>query len=153
MISQKIKTLLYPILGLDLEPPTPSGELRIKGDVQPTLALLVGKGTKGTVFVEATDDGAVKTADTGAGLTSVEVSSGSAADAATALSLGASYTRVTIQVEDFGLDLAFQFTSGSWSSDLVLPVGSYEFEISGQDVRLNNTQVGQVSNYKLWAWS
>jgi|TARA_Y100000034_G_scaffold109500_1_gene140870 hypothetical protein len=153
MISQKIKTLLYPIIGLDLEPPTPSGGLHIRGDVQPTLALLVGKGTNGTVFVEATDDGAVKTASTGAGLTAVEVSSGTAADAATDLALSDAFTRLTIIVEDFGLDLAFEFTGGTYSSDLVLPVGERTFEISAVDVRLNNTVSGQPSTYQVWAWS
>jgi hypothetical protein len=153
MISQKIKTLLYPIIGLDLEPPTPSGELRIKGDVQPTLALLVGKGTKGTVFVEATDDGAVKTADTGAGLTSVEVANGTATGTATALSLTASFSRITIVVSDFGLDLAFQLPSGSWSSDLIIEPGFRQFDITGQDVRVNNKDVGLLSSYNLWAWS
>jgi len=150
---QKIKTLLFPVAGLDLEPPTPEEDVNIRGDVQPALALLVGKGTNGTVFVEATADGALKTAEMGAGLESVEVSSGTATDSATAVSLSNSFTRVTVIVEDFGLDLAFQYASGSWSSDLVLGVGTWTFEITGQDVRVNNEVAGNNSAYKIWAWS
>tara|TARA_Y100000310_G_scaffold103913_1_gene102245 strand:+ start:143 stop:604 length:462 start_codon:yes stop_codon:yes gene_type:complete len=153
MPNIRIDQQLFPVTGLSTTPETPEGEVRLVGEVQPRLAILAALGTAGLVAVEATDDGAVKTADTGAGLTAVEVSSGIADDAATALSLAAAYTRITITVENFGLDLAFQFTSGSWSGDLVLSVGVHELEITGQDVRLNNSTAGQSALYKVWSWS
>jgi len=64
-ISQKIKTIIYPIIGLDLSPSTPEDELRIEGDLQPTLSLMIAKAINGTILLEGTEDGALKVAPTG----------------------------------------------------------------------------------------
>jgi len=154
-IDQKITTQLYPITGLTLEPSTPEDAARLRGDIQPSLAILAGLGTTGLVVAEITDDGAVKTADTGSGLTAVEVSAGTAADAATDLALSTPFTKIDIDVTDFSIDLAFEYANGSYSSDLILTVGHWMFDISAVDVRLNNTVGGGAADgvYKVWAWS
>jgi hypothetical protein len=153
MISQKIKTLLYPILGLDLEPATPEGEARLVGDVQPTLAFLVAKGANGTVFVEATEDGVLKVADSGSGITFVEPFVDTSTDSPEAVGFSTTATEIWVKVETYPIDLAFQFGTGSWSADLQLDTGSYVFNISAQDIRINSEGAGDAATVSTWAFS
>ena len=152
MWSQKIKTLLFPVLGLDLEPPAPSGEVRIEGNVQPSIAFLVGKGTNGSVLIEATDDGSMKVASSGAGLDTYEVFSGNAADAAAALAVSDQSARLDLVLATYSLDLAFQKSDGSWLGDIVLAPGTYSFDFSFKAVRINNTVAGSTCVYQIIAW-
>jgi len=153
MISQKVLTHLYPVAGLDLEPPTPEGEVRVSGNVEPVLAFLVAKGTNGTVFIEATDDGVLKTADTGSGISFVEAFIDTSTDAAVAVGLTVTATEVWVKVVTNPIDLAFQFGSGSWSGDLTLVAGDYVFNISCIDLRINSAGSGNAATVDTWAWS
>jgi len=87
--------------------------------------------------------------------TAVEVAAGTAVDAATLLSLAAAFTKIDVEVTNFSVDLAFKYTDGSFSSDLILTVGHWTFDIAAVDVRLNNTVGGGAADgvYKVWAWS
>jgi hypothetical protein len=153
MISQKIKTLMYPILGLELEPPTPEGELRIEGDVQPVMALVVAKTPNGSVLIEGTVDGALKTADTGSGLDSIEVSAGNATDTLTDLALAAPYTKLIITVTVNPLQITFETATSTYSSTVDLAVGIHERELSGVDLQVANVNAGQTASYQVEAYS
>ena len=146
MISQKIKSIIYPIIGLDLEPPTPTGELRIEGDVQPTLALLVGKGANGSVWVEATGDGSLKVADTGSGLEAYEVFSATATDINVELGLATTSSSITLQVKSFGLTFSFQKSDLTWGGDIELSVGWHSFDFTMANVRVKNTTSGGAAD-------
>ena len=148
----KIDQQVFPVTGLTTEPGQPEQQLRLVGDVQPTAALLLAAGPDGAVWVEATPTGELKTADTGSGLTAVEVVSGNATDTATDLSLANDYTKMSLEVNDYSLDMAFELTDGTYSGDLVLKVGYWEFDLLAIDARINNTVAGEVCAYKLWAW-
>lgn len=153
-IRQRVNAILWPILGLNLEPETPQGDdIYLGEDLPVRLAFLAGKAATGSVLVEATADGALKVASTGSGLEAVEVKAGNATDSATDLALASDFTRLSVEVNDFGLDLAFEFTGGSYSSDLVLATGYWEFDLSAVDVRISNATAGETCAYKIWAWS
>jgi hypothetical protein len=152
MWSQKIKTLLFPILGLDLEPETPESEIRIEGDLQPTLAFLVARGPQGTVFVEATPSGELKTAPTGSGLENVEVSSGTATDSLVDLALVSSFTFAVIKVKNASLSFTFETSPGTYSSAIELAVGDHVRDMSAGDMQVANQQAGNPSTYEIEAY-
>ena len=153
MISQKIKTLLWPIVGLDLEPTTPEGEARIEGNLQPTLGYLVGKLGDGSVLIEGTNDGAIKVATTGSGLDTLEVSSGAATDAATDLALTTTYTKLIFTISDYPLQVEFETTEGSYATAIDLSVGEHVRDISGVDLRIQNAETLNTSVYQIEAYS
>ncbi len=150
--SQLIRQRLFPILGMEVSPPQTETEIRIEGDVQPVLALLVGKGIEGTVFVEATADGALKMAGAGSGLETYEVTTATVNDAATALGFAALSARLDMTITTYPLDLAFQKADGSWLADMVIQPGSYSIDFSFMDARVNNTVAGQVAVLQSVAW-
>jgi hypothetical protein len=152
MISQKVKTILYPMLGFDLEPPTPDGDARIEGDLQPTIGLLLGKATNGTVVIEGTDDGALKVADTGSGLELVEVSSGNATDTLTDLSLSDKFTAVWITVTNAALQITYETSPGTYSSAIDLEVGSHHRQMGGDDLQVANALAGVPATYQIEAY-
>lgn len=58
-IIQRIRTRLWPILGLDLEPDFPEGEIDLGTDIPLQLSLLAARSTAGTVLLRATAAGAL----------------------------------------------------------------------------------------------
>lgn len=153
MISQKIKSLLWPIVGLELEPPTPEGEARIEGNFQPTLGFLVGKIGDGSVIIEGTVDGAIKTAQTGSGLDTLEMSSGEATDTLTDLDLSASFTKLIINVYSNPLTMTYETSAGSYSTSFNLPVGEHVRDMSATDLQVSNQVSGSVASYQIEAYS
>ncbi len=151
----KILTRLFPIAGLSIEPSQPEGPLMVEGVTSPVLAFLVAKGSNGTVFVEASDDGSLKTAQTGSGLETYEVFSGTATDVATALGVAAQSARADFFITAFGLTISFQKSDGSWLTDIELPVGNASIDFSYQDIRIDNTVGGGAADaiYQIIVWS
>lgn len=150
-----VKSQLFPVSGLNLEPAYPEGEINIEGDFQPTFAIMVAKGLHGLVAVEATSDGSLKTGETGAGLEVYEVFAGTAVDAATALGIAAQSARADLYITAFSIDIAFQKADDSWHGDIVLPVGNYSLDFTFKDIRINNTVGGGAADsvYQIVAWS
>ena len=147
--SQRIKTLLFPVTGLDLEPGQPESEIRIEGDVQPTLALLVGKGPRGAVWVEATQDGSLKSATTGSGLESYEIFTGSSANAYVAMAQTITAAHVDIQVVTEEQTVRFKDAGGSWLGDIPLSVGWHSWDFSFAGVAVKSTAAGVHGTYKI----
>lgn len=152
MWSQRIKTLLFPVGGIDLDPATPEGNVRIEGEVQPTLAFLVAKAPDGTVFLEGTASGELKTAPTGSGLEFVEVSSGIATDTLTDLALSDSFTLIILKVKNNSLSFTFETSPGTYSSAIELRPGDYVRDISANDVQVANHFAGLPSTYEVEAY-
>jgi len=152
MISQKIKTILFPMLGLDLEPPTPEGDARIEGDLQPTIGLLLGKASDGTVLIEGTDDGALKVADTGSGLELVEVASGVATDTLTDLGLSDAFTFLYITVANAQLQITYETSPSTYSSPLNLEPGSHQRDMGANDLQVGNAVAGAPASYQVEAY-
>ena len=152
MISQKIKTLLFPVLGLDLEPPPPEGDARIVGDLQPTIGLILGKSGDGTVVIEGTDDGALKVADTGSGLELVEVSSGVATDTLTDLGLSNAFTFLYIIVKNARLKMTYETSPSTYSSAIELEMGESQRDMGAHDLQVANAAAGVPATYQVEAY-
>lgn len=152
MWSQRIKTLLFPVGGIDLDPATPEGNVRIEGEVQPTLAFLVAKAPDGTVFLEGTSSGELKTAPTGSGLGLVEVSSGLATDSLTDVALAESFTFIVFKVKNNPLSITFETSPGTYSSPIELDVGSHMRDMSANDIQVANHWSGLPSTYEVEAY-
>ena len=152
MWSQRIKTLLFPIAGLDLEPPTVEGNVRIEGEVQPTLSFIAAKSVDGTVLLEGTSSGELKTAPTGSGLSLVEVSSGVATDTLTDLSLSDDYTYIIFKVKNNSLSITYETSPGTYSSAIEMDIGINPRDMSGGDVQVANQFAGMPSTYEVEAY-
>jgi hypothetical protein len=152
MISQKIKTLLFPVKGLDLEPPTPEGDARIVGDLQPTISMILGKSGDGTVVIEGTDDGALKVADTGSGLELVEVSSGVATDTLTDLGLTNAFTFLYIIVKNARLKMTYETSPSTYSTAIELEMGESQRDMGAYDIQVANAAAGVPATYQVEAY-
>jgi len=148
----KIDQQIFPVTGLSSEPGTPEGDIRLVGDIQPTAALLLGKGASGAVWVEATSSGELKVADTGGGLEAVEISSGIATDTLTDLALSNSFTQSIITVRDYPLSITFEITTGTYTGAIRFEVGDHIRNISAIDVQVVNALTGSPSVYQIEAY-
>lgn len=154
-ISQKIRTILYPIINLDLDPPTPEGEVRIQGDLVPSLSFLVAKATNGTVFLEGTPDGSLKVADTGSGNSLYTVEDGTCANA---YAVGQTFEYSQARASwDFKLDttdaeISFQDSNAAWGSDIWLPSGTISVDFSAYGVRLKNHTAADNTVFQVVSW-
>ena len=63
-VWQRLRTRLWPIIGLDLEPEFPEGELALGQDIPLQLALLSAQSPGGTIMLRATSAGALITTST-----------------------------------------------------------------------------------------
>lgn len=151
--DNRVDALIANVVGLGLRPTTFEGDLRLQGDLEARLSWLVGLTDTGSIALKATTAGSLKVADTGSGLETIEPFSGTATDTATALGVGQQSSRVSLEISDYSLDVAFQKASGSWSGDLVLKPGFWEWDFSFKDIRINNTVGGSDSVYQIFCWS
>ena len=156
MIVQKIKTILYPIVGLDLEPSTPEDpNVMIRGDLQPSLSFLVVKGTNGTILVEGTDDGSIKVADTGSGNSLYEVETGTAADvydAGDTFEYAEARASWDFKLDTTPADISFQNSSGGWGSDIWLPAGNISIDFVAYGVKIQNHTASDNTVYQIVSW-
>lgn len=147
--DNRIITRLGEIGRWDLQPPMIQGDIRIVGEVQPTLAILVGYDGTQLVAADISPSGSIHVADTGAGLDTYEVFAGTATDTATALGVSAQSSQATIEVTTFDLTIAFQNSAGGWGSDIDLSIGWHSWDFSFQDIRIDNETGGSNSVYQI----
>lgn len=152
MNGQRIATILWPIQGLNTEPDFPD-ELHIDGErLQLGLTYIVGKAPTGSALVEATSTGALKVADTGSGLESYDVSTGTSADAYAAGQTHETTTgwdEANILVERQELFASFKNSAGSWGSDWALSLGSHRIVLACWGVKFKSRVVGSDGDYEL----
>jgi hypothetical protein len=146
-IETNIETRLFPLTGWTLDPATPDGRILLRGDMEPRLVWIAGTLGTGSVLIEGTSGGALKVADTGSGLEALSVFSGAATNTATSLGITVAQSAVKLWITNFGLDVAFKNSAGTWSTDVDFPVGQYEWDFTFSDMRINNTIAGQPSTY------
>lgn len=132
----KIGQQLFPIAGLSTTPSTPEDEVRLTGDVQPTLAILTGIGLEGLVAIEVTADGSIKSADTGSGLEVYQVFNGTTTASQVELDIGQASASITIQVKTSDMNFSFQNVSGTWGANINLSIGWHSFDFSYSDIRV-----------------
>lgn len=155
-ILQRIRTRLWPIIGLELEPDFPEGEVDLGTDLPLSLSLLAARSPAGTILVRATSAGALITTTTPPVHTHYEQVAGTADSSFSALN---TYTwptpRAHFTFQGTGADciIQMQLQPGVWGGDLELKDGDvidYSLQIYGFRVKAN--EEGQTSYYLITLW-
>jgi hypothetical protein len=150
--GQRIATIMWPIQGLDTEPDFPE-ELFIDGErLQLGLTYIVGKAPTGSALVEATSTGALKVADTGSGLETYEVNTGTSADAYAAgqtHETSSGWDEVRILVERNELFASFKNAAGTWGSDWALAIGEHRIVLSCYGVKFKSRTLASDGDYEM----
>ena len=152
MNGQRIATILWPIQGLDTEPDFPE-ELFIDGErLQLGLTYIVGKAPTGSALIEATSTGALKVADTGSGLESYNVNTGTSADAYASEQTHETATgwdEVRVLVERNELFASFKNAAGTWGSDWALTEGEHRIVLACWGVKFKSRVLASDGDYEL----
>jgi len=149
--SQKIDTHLIPEQGMTFDPPY-TIEARVDNRISRVLAHVVGKTSVSSRVVEATSTGALKVADTGSGLESYTVHSGTCGDAYAAGQTHETtdgWDKIELIVETFDAVFSFKNSAGTWGSDKILPVGRYVFDFAAYGVKFKNRVAGNNAIYEI----
>lgn len=150
-ILQKIKTILLPEVGLDLEPPDVISA-EVSTDFTRTFAYVVGKGPESGILIESTTDGRLHVAAAG---TSMEVYSVESGDAEDAFAAADTFEFVNAQyvtdflIETFGATIQWRNALNDWGDNKSLPVGAFSIELIHYGVRIQNRGAGNVCDYEI----
>lgn len=150
-IIQKIKTILIPEVGLDLQPRDVI-EAEVSTDFSRTLAHLVGKGLSSGILLRCTSDGRLLVAASGTAMEGYDVENGDAPDAYDA---GSTYEFDDAQyvtdflIETFGATVSFQNAVGDWGDDKAIPVGAVSLDLIHYGVRIQNRVALSVAAYEI----
>jgi len=149
-ILQKIKTVLIPEAGLDLEPRHVI-ESKVDTDFIRTLAHIIGQSPGGSVVLRCTSGGDLRVATVGTGFEIYEVEVGAAPDAYdvpnTFIYVDPVYVTDCL-IETFGATISFRNSLGVWGDDKSLPVGFFSFDLLHYGVRIQNRVALSVCDYE-----
>lgn len=150
-ILQKIKTILLPEVGLDLEPPSVI-KAEVSTDFIRAFAYVVGKGSNSGILIRSTTDGRLLVASAGTSNEIYAVENGNAPDAydagSTFESVEAIYT-TDFLIETFDATVSFRNALGDWGNAKALPVGGYSIDLIHYGVRIQNRVGASVSVYEI----
>jgi len=150
-IIQKIRTILIPEAGLDLEPRDVI-EAEVSTTFSRVFAHLVGKGPNSGVLIRSTTDGRLHVAWAGTSMEIYAVENGNAPDAynagSTYDSVNAIYT-TDILVETFGSTISFRNVAGIYGDDKALPVGMHSIDFIHYGIRIQNRVAFSVCVYEI----
>lgn len=150
-ILQKIKTILLPEIGLDLEPPAVM-KAEVSTDFSRTFAYVVGKGSNSGILIKSTSDGRLLVAAAGTSMEEYSVESGDAPDAYNA---GSTYEFDDAQyVTDFLIEekdatVSFKDELGDWGDDKAIPVGAVSLDLIHYGVKIQNRVGAAVATYEI----
>lgn len=148
--KQKIRTILIPEAGLELQPPHVV-ESEIETNFTRAMAHIVGMGPRGPVLLACTSDGRIKTAAAGTGLEIYEVEPGTAADAWNAgdtFEYADAYSITDIFIETHPAIIAFRNAAFLWGDEKVAPVGFMSLELTHYGMRIRNRGAGNNAVYE-----
>lgn len=150
-MNLRIDTILFPIDGLDTEPDFPD-RLIISGDrLEWGINYLIGKSPLGSSLIRSTSTGALKVADTGAGLEAYDVEVGTTVDA---YAVGQTYTstsgwnEASILVEGNDVTAAFASAAGTYGDDWSLAVGLHRIPMTFWAVKFKSRVGGFEGNFE-----
>lgn len=148
---QKIRTILIPEIGLELEPEY-LNEFEIGTEFSRTLAHIVAQTGSRSIVLKATSDGRLLVAAAGTANEIYAVKKGNAPDdynaGSTLESVEAIYTTDFI-IETFDATVSFRNAAGDWGSDKALPVGGYSIDFIHYGVKIQNRVGASVSVYEI----
>lgn len=153
-IRNRINELLFPIAGLDLTPVYPeSGEVFLGQDIPLQASYLVGKANIGSVLIEGTADGSLKVANTGSGLTSYEVFTGTTTDTATALGVAVQCARADFFFYDAAVTVNYVDAQTATLGAFDLAIGTSSQDFSFSDIKVKSKASGVHSTYQVIVWN
>ncbi len=149
-MNQKIKTILIPETGLDLQPKDVV-EAEVSTDFSRTFAHLVGKGTSSGVLLRCTSDGRLYVVTTASAFEVYNTEEGTALDAFDALHTydqdEAQYV-TDILVETNPAIVAFRDVNGAYGDEKRVPVGFSSFDLVHYGMRIRNRNAGDDAVYE-----
>ena len=151
-IMQKIRSVLLPEIGIDLEPEFVE-EYEISTDFSRVLAHVVGRTGNRSILINATTDGRLHVAAAG---TSMEVYNVEGELAAPdAYDGGSTFLQaVPIYITDILVEtqdgtISFRNSAGVWGDDIALPVGFHSKDFIHYGIRFQNRVALAVARYEI----
>ena len=150
-IVQKIRSILIPELGLDVEPEFVS-EAEISTEFGRNISHIAAQTGRRSILIKATSDGRLLVAASGTAMEVYAVENGNAPDAYNA---GSTYGFVEAQyvtdilVETFGATISWRNAAGVWGDNKALPVGAYSYDFIHYGIRIQNRVALSVCVYEI----
>lgn len=149
-ILQKIKTILLPEVGLDLEPPDVI-KAEVSTDFTRSFAYVVGKGADSGILIRSTPDGRLYVAAAGTSMAVYSVESGDA-EAAYAAADTYEFTEAQyvtdILIEENDATVSFRDALGDWGDNKSIPVGAVSIDLIHYGIKVQNRNAG-VADYEI----
>lgn len=149
--SQKIKTILIPEIGLDLEP-----EFILQAEVSPNFirvfSHLIGKAEDRGILIRATSDGSLRVVSAGVPFEIYIVFSGTGSDDYTAPNIKEytdAYNVTDFLIETHPSVISFRNREGSWLPDKALPVGYHSIDFIHYGFRIKNRNEGNNTVFEI----
>lgn len=150
-LIQKIKTILIPEVGLDLDPKHVV-QAEVSTDFTRTFAHLVGKAANAGVLIRSTPDGRLYVASAGVAYEIYTMQSGDAegtyAGADTFEFDDPQYV-TDLLVEDYDAEISFRNQALDWGDNKIIPVGFASIDFIHYGVRIQNREALEVCNYEI----
>lgn len=152
-INQSIRTRLFPIQGLELVPVSPEGDILLGADVPMNLALVAGRAPQGTALLSLADDGSLKVAVQGAGLSSYSYADGTTeddySDGATQL-FETPQAHFTVAISTAGATMQIRNPGGLWGAEWKLKDGDIaDYDLQATGFRFKSTASGSAAAWTL----
>lgn len=150
-IIQKIRSVLQPELGIELEPGFVS-EIEVSTEFTRTLAHVVGRTGERSIIIKATSDGRLMVAAAGTSMEVYLVENGTAPDAYNA---GSTFEQVeAIYVTDIlaeanNMVIQFRNQAGVWGDEIIVNVGFRSWDFIHYGVRIQNRVALAAGDYEI----
>lgn len=149
--KQKIKTILIPEIGLDVDPEFIEQSV-VSPDFIRVFSHLVGKSSDRGVLIRATSDGSLRFVSAGVPFEIYIVSSGTGSDDYTAPNTK-EYTE-SYNVSDFLIEthpavISFRNFQSEWLPDKSLPVGYHSIDFIHYGFRIKNRNEGNNTTFEV----
>ncbi len=149
-LIQKIRSILIPEIGLDVEPPFIQ-ESEISTTFSRVIAHLAARFGNRSIMIRGTSDGRLLVAAAGTSMEVYDVENGNAPDAYNA---GNTYEQAQaiyttdILVETFASTISFRNAAGVWGDDKAVPVGFTSIDFIHYGIRIQNRVALSVAVYE-----
>ena len=152
-INQEIRTRIFPIQGLELEPRTPEGKVALGEDVQVVVGLVVGRSPQGTSLLSLADDGSLKVAVQGSGLTWYSYHEGQTDNeyiAANTWVYPTPFAHFTVSCSKDAAAFSIRNAQGLWLPDWYAEDGdTWDYDFSGTGIRIKQKPNSDVADYTI----
>lgn len=149
--DQKVRSILLPELGLDLEPEFVR-EIKVGTDFSRVLAHLCARTGQRSIAIKATSDGRLMVAMAGGAAEIYAVENGDAPDAYNA---GSTFEFVEAQyvtdilVEANDATVSFRNAAAVWGDDKAMPIGMASIDFIHYGIRIQNRVGLAVAEYEI----